>query len=470
MKKIASYVLSAYSFVFNHSLDKLLDAGNLSKNGNPIPSFDEQLLIDLCSDAQIIFEKEPNLLEITGDVIIVGDLHGSLHDLLRIIHFIKENKSKVLFLGDYVDRGDYSLECVTILFSLKIIRPDDIYLIRGNHEFDSLCSQYGFKSDILAHHNRKKVKNKGVITKKQQGEDHFSEYEEYLADHNDIDCYNYTENLYCAFINAFSYMPIGAILNGSTFCIHGGLSPKIEHTDCIVKKIQRPILNFEDNEVLSDLVWGDPSDNLSCLYGENPRGRGYLFNRAAVMLFLMNNNFKRIVRAHECVKRGVHKHFNEKLVTVFSASSYDKNLGNSSAVLQLFQSDDKLEVHHFCPLERLPKCDAAYYKVQPFSVKTEKKIPSFYSFHHPFLLSHNAIKKIPHKKFNGIQPQSSHNSFVFHEMQSKMKVLRPNLSSNSTSLLPIFNENKTKSSGHSLTLKPMGNITPNDLLNDDQQS
>lgn len=129
MESISSYILSAYSFISSNTDDMLLDAGNRSKNGNPIPSFDENLLIDLCSEATQIFANEKNILEIEGDIIIVGDIHGSLHDLLRILKFIKKKNSKILFLGDYVDRGNFSLECITILFALKVSYPDDFFLI-----------------------------------------------------------------------------------------------------------------------------------------------------------------------------------------------------------------------------------------------------------------------------------------------------------------------------------------------------
>lgn len=156
MSETAEYVSSAYSFIYTYPLDKLLDFGYQSREGNPIPSFDEELLINLCSEAEQIFEKEKNILELDGDLIIVGDIHGSLHDLLRILKYIHEKNTKVLFLGDYVDRGNFSLECITILFSMKILYPNQFYLLRGNHEFDSICSQYGFKSEILNHHIPKK--------------------------------------------------------------------------------------------------------------------------------------------------------------------------------------------------------------------------------------------------------------------------------------------------------------------------
>ena len=93
MKKAAQYILSAYSFLFTQPLDKILNIGYLSLNGNPIPSFDENLLLELCTEAKEVLEKEKNILKLQGDFIIVGDIHGSLHDLLRILKFIHENQS-----------------------------------------------------------------------------------------------------------------------------------------------------------------------------------------------------------------------------------------------------------------------------------------------------------------------------------------------------------------------------------------
>ena len=171
MSQAASFILSAYSFIFKCSPDKLFEVGYQSKNGNPIPSFDENVLIDLCTEAKEIFENEGNILQINGNVIVVGDIHGSFHDLLRILNYFQENGKKVLFLGDYVDRGNFSLECITILFALKIIQPDLFFLIRGNHEFDTMCNQYGFKKEILNYYDpknpipsEKNGNNKSILT------------------------------------------------------------------------------------------------------------------------------------------------------------------------------------------------------------------------------------------------------------------------------------------------------------------
>lgn len=297
MGKISSYILSTYSTIFAHSPKTISDVGYELKGGTPIPSFEENILIDLCTEVQEILEQEDNVLELNGDFIIVGDIHGSFHDLLRIIHFIQEKPSKVLFLGDYVDRGNFSLECITILFAIKSEYPDSVYLIRGNHEFDSLCSQYGFKDEIMNYHNPKKQST----AKRQQNNTSQSsdgkpvQRDDFDTNYNDTNCYQYSEALYYSFIKAFSYLPIASIINNTTFCIHGGLGKKLDNIENINKLIQRPIDNFEDCKLLSDALWSDPTDCPEGSYIPNPRGRGNLFNNRAVSMFLKNNNLKRMI-------------------------------------------------------------------------------------------------------------------------------------------------------------------------------
>ena len=76
----------------------------------------------------LFIANEPNILELNDPVTVVGDIHGQLFDLLKIVSITKimershvdNNKYKVLFLGDYVDRGYESLEVITLLMAFKI--------------------------------------------------------------------------------------------------------------------------------------------------------------------------------------------------------------------------------------------------------------------------------------------------------------------------------------------------------------
>jgi Calcineurin-like phosphoesterase len=96
-------------------------------------------LSKVCTAVSAIFEEEPRCIFLQSPVYVFGDIHGNLEDL----HFFSDNMWKLgmdltagqfLFLGDYVDRGMSCLECVAYLFGLKILYPNKIHLLRGNHE------------------------------------------------------------------------------------------------------------------------------------------------------------------------------------------------------------------------------------------------------------------------------------------------------------------------------------------------
>lgn len=89
---------------------------------------------NLLSSSAVYLEMEPNLLKLQNPLMIVGDIHGQFYDLIGILDQLRLGNDRVLFLGDYVDRGCFSIEVIVILLCLKISWPTRIFLLRGNHE------------------------------------------------------------------------------------------------------------------------------------------------------------------------------------------------------------------------------------------------------------------------------------------------------------------------------------------------
>jgi len=76
----------------------------------------------------------------SGTLIFAGDTHGDLEATEKIIHRYLKAENKLVFLGDYVDRGPASLENINFLLGQKIEHPDSLYLLMGNHEGHAVVS------------------------------------------------------------------------------------------------------------------------------------------------------------------------------------------------------------------------------------------------------------------------------------------------------------------------------------------
>lgn len=87
------------------------------------------------NDTLSMLKKEPNLLKLKDPVTVVGDIHGQYYDFVKMLDVGGDpENTKYLFLGDYVDRGSFSVEVVLLVYSIKLNYPKTVFLLRGNHE------------------------------------------------------------------------------------------------------------------------------------------------------------------------------------------------------------------------------------------------------------------------------------------------------------------------------------------------
>ncbi|KAK6753043.1 hypothetical protein RB195_012570 [Necator americanus] len=257
---------------------------------------------ELCLRTRELLLIEPCFIKVDPPVVLVGDVHGQLYDMLEMISFIGHPPSKrMLFLGDYVDRGDYGLETITLLLALKLRFPDEIYLLRGNHETRCVNRQYGFFDEC-----KRKFPRKGT-------------------------------QLWTAFQHVFNCLPVAALVGSRIFCAHGGISEDLLSFKQF-ERIFRPT-DICDIGLLCDLLWSDPS-NTSKLYEPSPRGVSSVFGKAAVDNFCNTMDVDLICRAHQCVVDGYEFFADRKCLTIFSAPCYCGELDNQAAVLQVGRNLD----------------------------------------------------------------------------------------------------------------------------------
>lgn len=186
-------------------------------------------------------------------------------------------------MGDYVDRGYYSVETVTLLVALKVRYRDRVTILRGNHESRQITQVYGFYDECL-----RKYGNANVWK-------YFTDLFDYLPLTALIDDQVRWRQLH----RFFSFIALTHHVS-QIFCLHGGLSPSIDTLDHI-RSIDR-IQEVPHEGPMCDLLWSDPDDR--CGWGISPRGAGYTFGQDISEAFNHNNGLTLVARAHQLVMEG----------------------------------------------------------------------------------------------------------------------------------------------------------------------
>lgn len=152
---------------------------------------------------------------------------------------------------------------------------------------------------------------------------------------------------YCT--EVFDMLAVAALIDGKTFCVHGGLSPDVPHLDQI-RVIDRN-QEIPHEGAFCDLVWSDPDEVEA--WAMSPRGAGYIFGAKVTKEFNSLNGLELICRAHQLVQEGFKYMFpEESLVTVWSAPNYCYRCGNIASILAFDGEGGKSEkIFHAVPDE-----------------------------------------------------------------------------------------------------------------------
>lgn len=301
-------------------------------------------------------------------------------------------ETNYLFMGDFVDRGFYSLESFLLLLCLKVRYPDRITLIRGNHESRQITTVYGFYDECLRKYGSANVWRYccevfdylalgalvvGASTELEPSQGGYADgmasqatLASEAAEELEIEILNSAGQV----INRFMRAPrhgseqhdLSSLSNppsspsqtqeqtptrngapgtsatgnsggstgnatGAVLCVHGGLSPLIDSIDKIRLLDRKQEVPHEG--AMCDLLWSDPDEIEG--WGLSPRGAGFLFGADIVKCFNQKNDLSLICRAHQLVMEGFKEMFDNTIVTVWSAPNYCYRCGNVAAILEL---------------------------------------------------------------------------------------------------------------------------------------
>jgi diadenosine tetraphosphatase ApaH/serine/threonine PP2A family protein phosphatase len=277
---------------------------DLIANPDEISTLEYHNILQIIHQAVNIFNEETLLLELNveeldREVFVIGDIHGNLRCLQRLVEIIEQTNPRfVIFLGDIVDRGPYQLECLIMVLALKIRYPNKYYILKGNHETLEMNQYYGFYN---------------VLMSKFYGQMKFDEI-----------------------LSLYLALPFCALVNNSILCLHGGIPEDIE----FIRKLKglKPkdiALTFKSiAKILMQIMWNDPKSGLKG-FSESFRGPGIRFFGEDVFDdFMKENNLKYLIRSHEVFPEGYRWFFSKRLLSIFSSDNYRATNPASYAIIK----------------------------------------------------------------------------------------------------------------------------------------
>jgi protein phosphatase len=254
-----------------------------------------------------------SLLEVYDleNLVIISDLHGDSKSFFQILseinykQFLSKDLNKLVFLGDYIDRGSDSLSIIYSVCYLKSTYPDSVILMRGNHEAPAEFPffPHNFPYDI----------------EKRYGND--------------------WREIYKGILSVFKKLTIATIVKQKLLLVHGGLPTEEGSASNFRQSIAYAPETQTMNSVLEEILWNDPRQFEGNKGQENSiRGLGRYFGASVTRTWLQATGTKAVIRGHEPCQ-GFRLDHDNMIMTLFSCADIYPN----SAAAYLMLNASKLD-------------------------------------------------------------------------------------------------------------------------------
>lgn len=248
----------------------------------------------------------------------IGDIHADPNSLMNVIkhsHFVRSaingKPHRLVFMGDYVDRGKAHLATLARLLSLKICFPDRIFLIRGNHD--------GGEIELSG-----QVKLPYRKPEEEPDEDYFPTYlTKLITFHPSV---KPLLEAYLAFFNTLGQIAFIQSKSKVTMIVHGGVPRPILENGAYFSYLNqlsdlsdRAILDPFGRTMVQNLMWSDPYNGS----GDLREGMGrFYFSEAQFLDFLETIGVHQMLRGHQWMEEGYQAQFQNRIYTIFSSGQW----------------------------------------------------------------------------------------------------------------------------------------------------
>ena len=287
---------------------------------NKLNEITKEDIISLINEAKNIIEKDKSLLKVRSPCKIFGNIFGQYTDLMRFFSSFG-NPSETnqmgdiyimnyIFLGNCIDLGFESLEVIFLLIALKVKYPNNIYLIRGNHEDININSFNGLSDECKEKLN---------------------------------DNINNPDSIFMKLNNLFNYFPLGITIDQNILCVHSGIGNNIKSISDI-ENINRPVnIDLNNNEfIVNELLYSDCEENENLLNYKS-------YSKNHLIDFMNENKIELLITSHKFINEGIKSFYNDKLIIVNSSSDFLDKYNNIGGMINVAKRTIK------SPIQIIPK-------------------------------------------------------------------------------------------------------------------